>query len=313
VSSILLKFLASGFQHDILSGPVGLTAIHLTPSSPVPTITDTLFSQNQITQNALGVFFPPLPGIQGQVDFGAPDQSRLTSPLVPLQLADSHTLASRYWSVSTTIAVGMQTLCSDTAAIVDTGTTLVLLASNFYASYQNLLTSLTGAQLVNNMLAVPLSAVNSVPPLNISIDGRSFDLVPEATLFSVGDTLALQGPANTRYSIVGNNQQLSGTGGLDVILGRKWMERYYTYYDTGSGRVSVASTIYTSLPSSAAIIAVAALDNSSMVSTSGANAVDPTPNSAWANHIQPLEWVPTVTAILFLWLSAHGNFKYTHF
>ena len=115
-------------------GPVDLTygtvGFCLPFCTSVPTVSDNLFKQGKISEEVLGVYFVPSsePSTTGKLTFGGPDNSVITSSVnyVPLTKTSP---ASYYWGIDGSISYGGTTILSSTAGIVDTGTTLVLLAT----------------------------------------------------------------------------------------------------------------------------------------------------------------------------------------
>lgn len=113
-------------------GPVDLTAGTLSDkSATVPTVTDNLFSQGTITSNSVAVSYNPItsePETNGELTFGGTDSSKFTGDInfVPIS---SSSPASSFWGIDQSVAYGTTTILASTAGIVDTGTTLVLLAT----------------------------------------------------------------------------------------------------------------------------------------------------------------------------------------
>ena len=68
-------------------------------------------------------------------------------------------------------------------AITDTGTTLVVIASDFFDAYlREVQAAVPSAKLdTNGLIAVPTASVASAPGLNIGIDGGSYGLIADAS------------------------------------------------------------------------------------------------------------------------------------
>lgn len=120
----------NGFDGVLGLGPIDLTEYSVSNTVEVPTVTDNLYTQKKIAQEVLGVFFAPVsePDSNGELTFGGYDSSVITSSVnyVPVT---STSPASNYWGIDQSISYGGTTVLSSTAGIVDTGTTLILLAS----------------------------------------------------------------------------------------------------------------------------------------------------------------------------------------
>ena len=135
-------------------GPRNLTIGSLSPStvSSIPTITDSLYSQGMTSSNMVSVSFEPTntsSAMSGELTFGGIDPSKVTGNItftyvVAAWFCDVYFLyraglgspltrtfpASRYWGIDQSIHYGNSTpILETTAGIVDTGTTLILMAS----------------------------------------------------------------------------------------------------------------------------------------------------------------------------------------
>jgi len=113
-------------------GPTDLTQGTVSGVDSVPTVTDNLYSKGTIGTEALGVYFAP-GGSAGELTFGGFDSSKTTSSVnyVPLTTTSP---SSYYWGIDQSITYGSSTILSATAGIVDTGTTLILIASGMISS-----------------------------------------------------------------------------------------------------------------------------------------------------------------------------------
>jgi pepsin A len=108
-------------------GPTDLTQGTVSNVDSVPTVTDNLYSKGTIGTEALGVYFAPGGGA-GELTFGGSDSSKTTSSVnyVPITTTSP---SSNYWGIDQSITYGSSTILSATAGIVDTGTTLILIAT----------------------------------------------------------------------------------------------------------------------------------------------------------------------------------------
>lgn len=111
-------------------GPVDLTQYTVSNTGEVPTVTNNLHTQGKISQELLGIFFSPIsePNDNGELTLGGYDNS-LTTSLVTYVPLTKTSPASAYWGIDQSISYGNTTILSSTAGIVDTGTTLIYLAS----------------------------------------------------------------------------------------------------------------------------------------------------------------------------------------
>jgi pepsin A len=111
-------------------GPVDLTEGTVSNANQVPTVTDNLYTQQTISSEVLGVFFAPASSedSSGELTFGGYDASKFTGSISYAPIT-STSPASAYWGIDQSISYGTTTILSTTAGIVDTGTTLILIAS----------------------------------------------------------------------------------------------------------------------------------------------------------------------------------------
>lgn len=93
-------------------------------------------------EETLGVYFAPLVGSEtddanGEISLGGVDHSKFCDPLFyyPITTADQF---SSYWGIDVSrVTYGDSTLGANRAAIVDTGTTLILLPTSVYNAFVN--------------------------------------------------------------------------------------------------------------------------------------------------------------------------------
>jgi saccharopepsin len=130
--SIGVAHQSRGFQEDgVLGvGPIGLTQGTVTDVYEVNTVTDNLYNQGTIDTKALGIYFVP-PSIYdstGELTFGGPDSYKITGGVIYVPIT-TMSPASAYWGIDQSISCGSSSILSWTSGIVDTGTTLILIAS----------------------------------------------------------------------------------------------------------------------------------------------------------------------------------------
>lgn len=120
----------SPFDGILGVGPVDLTASTVSNTNTVPTVPDNLLSQKKISEEVLGVYFVPAsePSSTGKLTFGGYDSSVITSSVSYVPLTTTQP-SSFYWGINGSVKYGSKTILSSTAGIVDTGTTLVLIAT----------------------------------------------------------------------------------------------------------------------------------------------------------------------------------------
>ncbi|EPQ53054.1 family A1 protease [Gloeophyllum trabeum ATCC 11539] len=238
----------SGIDGILGIGPVALTEGTVSGVSSVPTVTDNLYSQGTISTEAIGVYFAPTTSrstTNGELTFGGADSSKYTGSLKYTSLT-STSPASEYWGIDQSITYNGQTILSSTAGIVDTGTTLVYIASDAYNKY----VKATGASLDSStgLLKISSSQYNNLKTLNFNIGGTAYGLTANAQIWPRSLNTYIGGSSNSIYLIVNDIGTNSGEG-LDFIDGYTFLERFYTVYDTTNSRFGIATTQYTSATS----------------------------------------------------------------
>jgi cathepsin E len=93
---------------------------------------DNLYSQGTIPEALIGISFEPTNSdaeVNGELTFGGVDESKFTGAIVYTPITTTSP-ASNYWGIDQTITYGASTsIMASSAGIVDTGTTLILLAT----------------------------------------------------------------------------------------------------------------------------------------------------------------------------------------
>jgi hypothetical protein len=177
---------AQGFQgvDGIIGfGPVDLTEGTVSDEDTVPTFMDNLYSQGSIATEVLGVYFAPESGsddddANGELTFGGVDSSRYSGAITYTPALTSGDYAP-YWGIRVSaITYGGSSLGS-TSAIVDTGTTLILLPQSVYSKFLSASGGRSDSQ-------TGLTKFSSKPTgsLAFTIGGKQFSLSPSQYLIS---------------------------------------------------------------------------------------------------------------------------------
>ncbi|KAG8220707.1 aspartic peptidase domain-containing protein [Butyriboletus roseoflavus] len=225
-------------------GPIRLTNNTVQNTFQVPTVTDNLYTQGKIAQEVLGVFFAPVsePDSNGKLTFGGYDSSAITSAVNYVPITTTFP-ASAYWGIDLSISYAGTTILPSTAGIVDTGTTLILLASDAYQAYQ----SLTGATLDpnNNLLMIDSAQYANLKPLSFNVGNTIYDLTPNAQIWPRSLNAAVGGNSSAIYLVFADLGWPSGSTGFDFLVGYGFLQRFYSVFDTTNQRVGFATTMYT--------------------------------------------------------------------
>ncbi|KAM0668294.1 hypothetical protein ACQRIU_001856 [Beauveria bassiana] len=218
-------------------GPVGLTRNTVSNAATVPTFLDNLYKQGSIPSEVLGVYFKPEAGSDtsdnnGELTLGGVDSTKYTGALnyVPTLKSGS---AAAYWGVSiASFTYGSTVLASGATGIVDTGTTLIYIPSAAYAKYL----SASGGKTDAN---TGLVSYTTKPTANfgIKIGTTTYNLTPAQYLVPTSQYGFFGLPAGKYYSWIANG----GTGSVNTIIGQKFLENYYSVYDTTNARIGFAT------------------------------------------------------------------------
>jgi len=223
-------------------GPVDLTNGTLVGAPSVPTVIDNLFNQGIIQTETIGISYAPSSQsgvVNGELTFGGVDNSKFTGNIeyVPITTVSP---ANKYWGINQSITYGNNTtILNPTAGIVDTGTTLLLIATDAFQAYQQA----TGATLdsVTGNLTVTQEQFNNMQSLFFNIGNSKFELTPNAQIWPRALNGMLGGNADAIYLVVGDIGSNSGSG-LDFINGFTFLQNFYSVYDTTNSRVGIATT-----------------------------------------------------------------------
>lgn len=230
-------------------GPVALTQGSLSPdiNALIPTVMDNALNQDLIKKQILGISFAPATAYNdtnGAITYGGIDHALFIGKITYAPVTETWP-ASAYWGINVTDSTyGTHTIIpQSTAGIVDTGTTLVLLADDFFQLY---LDAIPGAYTDDNtgLIVIPSSSVAGMQPLNFTIGGHEFSMDTAAQLIPLDQNTAWGGQDGVQYGTVGNLGTDSGEG-LDFIIGQKFMEKYYAVFDSHDNRVGFAYTEHT--------------------------------------------------------------------
>jgi cathepsin E len=227
-------------------GPTDLTLDTLSPAtnSEIPTVTDNLFAKGIITSNLIGVSFEPTTVDEienGEITWGGTDSSKFTGSIEFIPLTTTSP-ASEFWGINQSIKYGTTSILATTAGIVDTGTTLVLLASNAFSAYQKATGAVADA--TTGLLRITSTQLTNLESLNFITSAGTFTLTANAQLWPRSLNTDIGGTTSRIYLIVNDLGTPSGEG-LDFINGFTFLERFYAVFDTGNKRVGFATTSFT--------------------------------------------------------------------
>lgn len=229
----------SGVDGIIGFGPVDLTQGTVSNANTVPTFTDNLLSQGLISTEVLGVSFQPITGsatadTNGELTLGGVDTTKYTGTLTYYPKLASGT-ASPYWGISiASFTYGSTTLASSATGIVDTGTTLIYIPS---AAYSAFLTASGGRTDTSTGLAI--YTTKPTGNFGIKFGTITYTLTPDQYLIPTAQYANFGLTTGRFYAWITNG----GTSGVNTIIGQKFLENYYSVFDTTNSRIGFATAV----------------------------------------------------------------------
>ncbi|KAJ6549506.1 acid protease [Mycena sp. CBHHK59/15] len=227
-------------------GPVDLTSGTVGSTTSVPTVTDNLFKQGTVPVESIGISYVPTTSstsaANGELMFGGTDASKFTGDISYVPITQTSP-ASKYWGIDQTVTYGTDTtILSLTAGIVDTGTTLLLLATDAFQAYQQA----TGATAdsATGLLTVTDKQFDQMQSLFFQIGSQTLELTPNAQIWPRSLNSTLGGDKGQIYLITADLGSNSGSG-LDFIDGFGFLQRFYSVFDTTNSQVGFAVTEFT--------------------------------------------------------------------
>ncbi|KAL7911456.1 putative aspartic protease [Trichoderma velutinum] len=227
----------SGVDGIIGFGPVDLTEDTVSNANTVPTFMDNLYSQGSISSEVLGVSFLPESGsdsddTNGELTLGGTDSSKYTGSLTYFPTLQSGS-AAPYWGISiASFTYGSTTLASSATGIVDTGTTLIYIPTKAYNAF---LSAAGGKTDSSSGLAV----FSKAPTSNFAIKfgSTTYTLTPAQYLVPTSQ-YSFYGLSSGKYYAWIND---GGSSGVNTIIGQKFLENYYSVFDTTNARIGFAT------------------------------------------------------------------------
>jgi len=212
----------------------------------IPTVTDSANSLGLLDNYMLGISFKPTTStddMNGVLTFGGVDESRYTGNLQYVPLTQTEP-ANMFVGIDQDMMYGKdrQMLLQGSAGIVDTGTTLLLIASDAFQQYLELTGAVTDD--ATGLLKIASTDYAKVQSLFFKIGRETYEFTRNAQTWPRALNEAMGGDPDAIYLIVNDVGAPSGSG-LDFINGMVWLERFYAVYDVGGGRVGIATAPWT--------------------------------------------------------------------
>ncbi|PSR70558.1 hypothetical protein PHLCEN_2v13597 [Hermanssonia centrifuga] len=226
-------------------GPVDLTSGTVSGTDMVPTVTDNLFSQGTIVSDSIGISYEPTTtegAINGELDFGGVDESKITGEVNFVPITSTQPAGS-YWGIDQDLSYGdSKTLLTSSSGIVDTGTTLLMIATDAFQAYQKA----TGATMdeTTGLLTITEAQFEKLQSLFFTIGGTQYEFTANAQIWPRALNSTLGGKEGKIYLVTADMGSPSGQG-LDFINGFAFLQRFYSVFDTGNTQVGLANTPFT--------------------------------------------------------------------
>lgn len=222
-------------------GPADLTRGTMFPNIDgiIPTVVDNAQNQGLLSAYEIGIYFAPAEN--GEITFGGTDPTRYTGNISYVPITSTKP-AGNFVGINQTVSYGGVEILHNAAGIVDTGTTLLLLATDAFNMYK----AQTGATLDerSGLLKVTPEQFGQMNNLYFDIGGRRYELTPNAQIWPRTLNEEIGGDKDGIYLVVADSGNAAGSG-LDFIDGMVFLERYYLVYDVGNSLVGFATTTNT--------------------------------------------------------------------
>ncbi|KAF9994538.1 hypothetical protein BGZ80_009834 [Entomortierella chlamydospora] len=234
---------AIGTNGIIGFGPLDLAGVtnQHNKTYAIPTPMDNFYSSHQISTEVVGVDFRPIwNGAQqasnGEIDIGGIDHSKYKGKLTYIPVTKKSP-AKYYWGVDIPrISFGNHVASTGRSGIVDTGTTLILLQQNIL---EKLFSYVPGATLDSNttLYTIPHGKLNKLKDITFTIGSKPFTLTPQQYMIPQNQYENWELTKGVHYTYFST---LGFDASLDAIIGQKFLENYYSVFDTTHHRVGLA-------------------------------------------------------------------------
>jgi hypothetical protein len=196
----LAKKISSSFTSDPIDGLLGLAFDSITSVTGVKTPMDNLISQKLITQPIFGVYLGKASnGGGGEYIFGGYDSTKFKGSLKTVPVDNSQ----GFWGITVSSStINGKSASGSFSAIIDTGTTLLLLTNSVAAK----VASAYGATDNGDGTYAITCDATKLSPLSFKINGATFSIPAEDLIFENdnGSCIAGFGYGNLPFAILGD-------------------------------------------------------------------------------------------------------------
>ncbi|KAF7370123.1 Acid protease [Mycena sanguinolenta] len=220
-------------------GPVVLTEDTVSGLATVPTVLDNLFLQGTIPTEVLGVSFAPESGadfndINGELTFGGTDSTKFVGEITFVGKTTTSPY-SDFWGIAvTSITYRGVTIGAAANAAVDTGTTLIYIPTIVYNTFAVASGGKTDPE-------TGLLTWTALPTANLefNIGGVAFTLTPSQFTIPAAQYANFGLAPGKFYGWISDGGNV--TANINFVFGQKFLENYYSVYDTTNNRLGLAT------------------------------------------------------------------------
>ncbi|KAN0080233.1 Aspartic peptidase domain containing protein [Tylopilus felleus] len=232
------------FQGILGLGPVSRSRGSLDPNTNalVPTVMNNLKSKGVIAEEVFSVYISPLIGpgtTEGKLIFGDPDPDLHKGELTYIPLTNTNP-ASQYWGIDLSSCTYDSHTIIETpiAGFVDSGAPTILIPNNFFQVYVD---AIPGAKFDTKigLIEIPTYSAERMQPIHFKFGDHTFTLDGNSQLLPQSRNKNWGGDAGKHYGFVRPIGHAAGHG-IDFVLGRPFLEKYYTVYDAERKQIGFA-------------------------------------------------------------------------
>ncbi|KAF4455965.1 putative aspartic proteinase precursor [Fusarium austroafricanum] len=195
--------------------------------------------QGLIPSEVLGVSFRPESGsdtndANGELTLGGTDSSKYSGSIQYFPTLKSGS-AAPYWGISIAgFTYGSTTLSSSGSGIVDTGTTLIYIPTSAYNKFLS-----TAGGRTDSTSGLAIFSTKPTGNFGIKFGSTTYTLTPAQYLIPTAQYTNFGLTTGKYYTWISDG----GSSGVNTIIGQKFLENYYSVYDTTNSRIGFATAI----------------------------------------------------------------------
>ncbi|KAJ7258382.1 aspartic peptidase domain-containing protein [Mycena haematopus] len=220
-------------------GPVDLTEDTVSGSTTVPTVINNLATQGTISTQVLGVSFAPESGsdtddTNGELTLGGTDSTKFSGSITFVTRTTASPFNEFWGVVVSSITFNGASVGASASAIVDTGTTLIFIPTAAYNAFLKASGGKTDS-------STGLASWTTLPTANFAfvIGGVSFSLTPSQFTIPQAQLADFGLPTGKFFGWIADGGSVAAD--INFIIGQKFLENFYSVFDTTNNRVGFAT------------------------------------------------------------------------